>query len=284
MHSTRLIAPGSRELLDFSYADQLASVMLEPGRLSLGNALVEAPKSTLPILFVPGGYHGAWCYAHFIEACDDAGVPSAAIDLRGHGGLEQAPEFPATTLEDYADDLVAAMDWIAQPVVLVGHSMAGLIAPLAAIQRRSLTAGLVLLTPSPPGNMQGAQLVRPVPEDRPISPPSSALAQERFLGGEEIADESELIDRLCPESPRALNQRYRLAIEIDASAINCPVLCVSAGRDTPERHPPGQDSAAAAFYSAEHIHFATSPHSMMYAPGWRNVLDALVKWRNELRQ
>lgn len=284
MHSARLVARAGPAPLDFSYIDQLASIELEPGRLWLGGALVDSPNPTLPLLFVPGGYHGAWCYSHFIQACDDAGIPSAAIDLRGHGGLEQGSDFPATTIDDYSSDLATAMDWLAQPSILVGHSMAGLIAPLAAIQRRGLTAGLALLTPSPPGNMEGAQEVRAIPEGLPVLPPSSTQARERFLGGEALARESELIARLCPESPRALNQRYRLETKIDASAVKCPVLCISAGRDTPERHPPGQDLAVAAFYGAEHLCFPASPHSMMYAPGWQKVFDALIDWRRTLHR
>src|SRR5215813_5709991 len=40
----------------------------------------------VPLLFVHGGWHGAWCWDdHFLDFFADAGYRAVALSLRGHG-------------------------------------------------------------------------------------------------------------------------------------------------------------------------------------------------------
>jgi pimeloyl-ACP methyl ester carboxylesterase len=40
----------------------------------------------VPLLFVHGGWHGAWCWDdHFLDFFADAGYRAVAVSLRGHG-------------------------------------------------------------------------------------------------------------------------------------------------------------------------------------------------------
>jgi pimeloyl-ACP methyl ester carboxylesterase len=67
-----------------------------------------------------------------------------ACDLRGHGKSGRGAEYG---LLDYERDLLAFLEKISGPAVLLGHSLGALIALLCAAQRPDLAQGLVLLDP-----------------------------------------------------------------------------------------------------------------------------------------
>lgn len=230
-----------------------------------------------PVLLVHGAYHGAWCWDKWVERLAEDGRKVYALDLRGHGGLEPDEEFVTSGVAEMVEDVVLAIDAIGGRPVLVGHSLGGLIVVLAALQRR--VAGLLLVCPSPPGNLPGAATVPLVGEDAPCPPLNADQLRERYaphLDAEEAADVAAL---LCAESPRLLNQRYGLQIPVDPKALDpdLPILVVEGGRDDPARHPPGQDAAIAAFYGGEHLRLDDAPHDLMLGPGWRPWFKAI--WR-----
>jgi hypothetical protein len=106
--------------------------------------------------------------------------------------------------------------------------------------------------------------------------------QERFLGGGQGALLEACMARLCAESPRALNERYQLTIEINPARIAAPALVVEAGLDCGERHPPGQDAAIATFLGGEFLHIAGAPHCMMLGSTCVPAFEALRAWRARL--
>ena len=75
------------------------------------------------ILLVPGAFHGAWCWEQVLVKLEHAGVNAFAIDLPGHGD----DPGPFTDLAGDADRLWARIDELDAPVILVGHSYAGVV-------------------------------------------------------------------------------------------------------------------------------------------------------------
>ncbi len=74
-----------------------------------------------------------------------AGFKVATMDLRGHGGSD-------TTFSSYGDaetagDLLALVDLLGGPAVVVGNSMSAAAAVLAAVREPAAVAGLVLIGP-----------------------------------------------------------------------------------------------------------------------------------------
>ena len=70
-------------------------------------------------------------------------LPCIAMDLAGHG---RSPQPSRTTIQDYADDVVALMDAMnIEKAVLIGHSMGGAIAQQIALDYANHVTGLVLL-------------------------------------------------------------------------------------------------------------------------------------------
>lgn len=263
--------------LDFGHIDTMTVRDLSQARLYRGRQ--PAQRDAPVILFVHGGYHGAWCYSAWLHYLERAGLPVAAIDLRGHGGLPQGPAFHDTRVTEFADDVVEACRALDSPVVLAGHSLGGLIVGVAA--SRWPSAGLILLAPSPPGQMPGAAPVTPLPEGAPFGPPPEPTAREKFAPGLEHLDLGPMLSRLCAESPRALNERYRLEVPVDREKIHGPALCIGAGRDLHTLHPPGQDRAVADFYGARYVELPDAVHSMMVTPQWRDGADVILDWYRE---
>jgi len=164
------------------------------------------------------------------------------------------------------------------PVVLLGHSLGALIAMRAAMRLPRL-AGLLLVAPSPPGNMPGVAAVPTVPEGALIPPPGEAVATARFLGGERPGGLDAYRAALSPESPRALNDRYALRVTVDPVRFTAvPTLVVEAGRDDAERHPAGQDAAIARFLGGTHLLLPDMPHCMMLAPWAEEAAAPLIAW------
>lgn len=238
----------------------------------------EAPDDRQPpILLVHGAYHGAWCWDLWVDGLAEASRRVHALDLRGHGGLTPDPDFRTAGVTEMVQDVVAAIDAIDGRPVLVGHSLGGLIVTLAALERP--VAGLMLVCPSPPGNLPGAAKVPLVSEDALSPALTAAQAGERYAPHLDSEDLAAMAARLCAESPRLLNERYDLRIPVDPAAIDrdLPILVVEGGRDDPARHPPGQDAAIAAFLGGRHLRLDEAPHNLMLGPGWRPWFNTI--WR-----
>jgi len=275
MHTTHTPSPliTATDPLDFGAADRLPVLHAGQGRLLIG----ATPQDDRPgLLFVPGAYHGAWCYAHYLDYFAKAGLGCAALDVRGHGAQPQGAAFTSVAIADLGQDVVSALDALPGPTVVVGHSMGALPALLAAGQRP--VAGVVLLAPSPPGDLPGALGLPAVPPDTPRAAPDDSEIRARFLATTPDRDVSEVARRLCAESPQVLNDRYLLRVTVGAESVSAPGLCLEAGLDTHDRHPPGQDQAIARRYGFSHARLAGQPHCMMYADTWQVSAAAILGW------
>ena len=265
--------------LDFSYLDSLPRQPAGQGRLHLGRALGSAagggPDRPV-LLFVHGAHHGAWCFAAYLAFFDAFGIPAAALDLRGHGGLPQNAAFCRQGVAAMAEDVAAACALLGPRVVPVGHSAGALVAAFAAM--RQPIAGLGLLTPSPPGNLPAAALVDSVAEGAPLPVPPLAAAQARYLDETAPRDVSRFHARLCPESPALMNDRYRLRVPIDPRHIAVPGFCLAAGRDSPRTHPSGQDHAVADFFGFSFAELPGAPHCYMLARDWSASAHHIAVW------
>jgi pimeloyl-ACP methyl ester carboxylesterase len=108
-----------------------------------------------PILFVHGGFHGAWCWErHFMPHFAARGHDCHAVSIRDHGASKRTGRDRDWRLADYVADVRWAMEQIDQPPILVGHSLGGTVVQKLAAER-SCTA-MVLLAPSPIGGSNRA--------------------------------------------------------------------------------------------------------------------------------
>jgi pimeloyl-ACP methyl ester carboxylesterase len=232
---------------DFSFPAGTTSVALTHARVFM------TPRGSGPVvLFVHGGFHGAWGWAPVMRLLAERNIPAAAVDLRGHGGLPQNPDFIRAGVTDMSHDVAEAAAAVGGEVLLVGHSLGALVAMAAA--RAVGPRAAIFLAPAPPANIPKLHTLKPFPEGAPVAPPPEARARKWFLQGlRDDADIAPYLARLCPESPALLNDRYCERVHVDPAWIKGPRLCISGARDVSPLHPAGEDQAVAAFYGADMV-------------------------------
>jgi hypothetical protein len=260
---------------DFSYMDTLRLESVGRGRIFFGQVTKSDPDRPI-LLLIHGGHHGAWCYAHYLQYFDNVGIPAAAMDMRGHGGLPQDADLAEQGARELAEDVIAFCQMLARPVIPVCHSAGALVGAVAGEQMRFY--GFGLLAPSPPGQLECLHSLPLVPAGGLIPPPDQEICRHKFLAGEAVIDIRPFIHKLCPESPRLLNDRRSLAIHIDQTRFDMPALCISAGRDRGDLHPEGQDLETAHFFGAEYHCLEAAPHCMMVSAEWRKGADLIADW------
>ena len=82
----------------------------------------------VPLLFVHGGWHGAWCWEdHFLGFFAENGFRAVAVSLRTHGKSVTSQRLRTCSIADYVDDAKTAADQLDDQPVNVGHSMGGFV-------------------------------------------------------------------------------------------------------------------------------------------------------------
>ncbi len=94
-------------------------------------------------VLVHGAWHGAWCWEQVEGHLEDRGAASVAVNLPGRAGDTQS--VAELTLDSYVDRVVAAIDASPEPVVLVGHSLGGLVISQTAERVPDKVSSLVYL-------------------------------------------------------------------------------------------------------------------------------------------
>lgn len=157
-------------------------------RLNIGPALDEAIATTDYLLssstphkvsnmgrqtfvFVHGAWHGSWAFDALISRLQRAGHVALAIDTLGRAGDPQ--DAAGITLQKHAQHIASICQAQVRPVVLVGHSLGGIMITQAAEIAPSAIRKLVYLSAFLPTNGQAAiDLVPPyVPDWLDPQPP-----------------------------------------------------------------------------------------------------------------
>lgn len=162
-------------------------------------AIDEVGEGGRGLLLVHGFTGGRVDFADHLDALAEAGWWAVAPDLRGHGESWHPEEESGYSFEHYARDvwaLVDALGW--DRLVLLGHSMGGMIAQVAAAQRPEALDGLVLMDTT-----HG-----PLGIDREIAALGAQIARE---GG--MASLKEAMDALAGDGPLGTPAGERLLAE-----------------------------------------------------------------------
>lgn len=95
-------------------------------------------------VLVHGAWHGAWCWFKTTPLLEKLGHKVITLDLPAHG-IDKSPT-ASVTLKAYTDRVVEVLDSCPEPVILVGHSMGGIVITEAAQSRPDKVSKLVYLT------------------------------------------------------------------------------------------------------------------------------------------
>jgi pimeloyl-ACP methyl ester carboxylesterase len=247
--------------------------MTDKPRLEVLSRVPDRPSGKPTLLFVHGLGHGAWCWEHWLSAAAEAGHPAHALSLRGHGG--SGGNVVRARLGQYVDDVVRTAETLSGPVVLVGHSLGGLVVQ-KALTRYAAVAG-VLVAPIPPHPAAGSLLAvaRQHPGDalRMMAGRTLPLRPE-YLFEELDPDEARRHAARCgAESPIA---QFQLLLHRPARSTGVPMLVLATPDD---RLLPISDARRTArWYGAELREYPGMGHDLMLDRRWREPLDAMLAW------
>lgn len=127
-----------RRLLGATGGLVLGGPVLAAGRRRAAAAAGGVPAH---FLLVHGALHGAWCWYKVVAGLEGAGHRVTAVDLPS-AGIDGVPA-ASVTLQAQVDRVVAVLDALGEPVVLVGHSAGGPVISMAADARPALVEKLV---------------------------------------------------------------------------------------------------------------------------------------------
>ncbi len=101
-------------------------------------------------VLIHGAWHGSWCWSDVVTLLEQAGHKVIAPDLPSHGN-DKTP-IREVTVQSYTDRVCEVVKAQTDPVILVGHSMGGVVITQAAEQCPDKIEKLVYLCAFLPGN------------------------------------------------------------------------------------------------------------------------------------
>ena len=174
---------------------------------------------TKHVVLIHGGFSRGEQLAPARAAFEERGYTAHTPTLRYHElpSHEGAMKIASLSLRDYTDDLVAFVNSLDSPPLLVGHSMGGLLAQLVAARTRQ--AGLVAACPAPaagifgitPTNLRAClpHLLRPRPWTKPWRPPTFEQFR-RWIANTQTEDIAREIYTVWSANPGAMSGKCSL--------------------------------------------------------------------------
>ncbi|HME76718.1 MAG TPA: alpha/beta hydrolase [Mycobacterium sp.] len=240
----------------------------------------------VPLLFVHGAWHAAWCWdEHFLGFFADKGYRAMALSFRGHGNSPTHTPLRTCSVADYLEDLSSVADSLTTRPVVIGHSMGGFIVQ-KYLESHDAPAGVLMTSMPPQGNLgSGLRWIRQHPwhftkilitgKSLPyINTPE--LARERFFSAQ--MPESQVVDyaaRLQEESARIGVDCLVLRLP-RPKRVTTPLLVLGAHDDG--AHTRKEVRATARAYRTEAEFFPNMGHNMMLEPGWAVVAERIHTW------
>lgn len=201
-----------------------------PGTLRVDVHDVANPVLTVVCLHGLG--LGPWFWEPWLPLFRAAGIRVLAASLPGHAGDDTN-----ASLDDAVAATVATLDSLSGPVALVGHSVGGLVAQLAARGRE--VHALALVAPLPPGQVRwlpergevasGLGLLPSLLTGRPVKVSWEAYRRSGLATLPEAAAR-EVYGRIGAWPNRMVRDLVRPP-RIEVDAVRCPVLVVLGKED-----------------------------------------------------
>src|ERR1700761_7236212 len=244
------------------------------------------------IVMVHGAFCGGWSFEHFRTPFEAAGFEVIAPDLRGHTASAPHSAVIGVSVRDYVADIARICDAQAEPPVLLGHSMGGLVAQLAA--RRAKIRALVLLAPSPPWGVVGSSLEEAATAfgvqiaglfSTGALEPDRGLMRAYSLDRMPKAEREATVARLRPESAMAVRETLNwwldpfMTTSVGPGAIAAPSLVIAGQDDVVHSSATGR--AVAERIGATFKVMPGMSHWLVGEAGWEDVAETALRWLSD---
>lgn len=237
------------------------------------------------VIMVHGAFCGGWAFDGFKAPFEAAGYRVLTPTLGGRGGLSRA----TASMSDFAAGVAELIRDQDQPPILIGHSLGGLVAQIAAAKAR--VRALILLAPSAPWGVQGGTIEEAVsavslyalgPFWLQSVDPDYGIAKAYSLNRLERDQRKQVFAQMTRESGRALWETLNwwldpfMTTSVSPGRIRAPVLGVAGGGDVV--HPPATVRRTVERLGGEVQVFEAMSHWLVSEPGWEEVAQACLAW------
>ncbi len=244
-----------------------------------------------PVLMLHGAFCGGWAFDAFRGPFESTGFAVHAPTLRHHEPNANLKKLASTSLTDYAGDLLGQVDELAEPPILIGHSLGGLLAQMIAARRPVRAA--VLIAPCAPWGvlpttffeMASAQTLLLAGDYwNTVLKPDYGVAAAHSLDRLPRAERKAVFDRFVPESGLATFEilswglDVRRASHVLARKVTCPLLCLSGSED--KINPASTVRRVAERYEGRAVFEELDgfSHWPIGEPGWETVAARAISW------
>jgi hypothetical protein len=244
----------------------------------------------VPVLFVHGAWHGAWCWQeNFTGYFAERGFDCYSFSMRGHGKSGCEGVFHLSSVDHYVRDLESVVRQIGMEPVLVGHSMGGLVVQRYLMEHGAPAAALMASVP--PYGIMGfvLRVARRHPRtflkflftlNPRVAVSTRELVDDLFFSAETAP---ECVDRcfseIGTESSRAAIEMMAVRFPRAGKVGDVPVLVL--GGEDDKVFTTREVRATARAYGVEPRIFEAMGHDMMLDAGWRDAADVIINWLEE---
>jgi pimeloyl-ACP methyl ester carboxylesterase len=243
----------------------------------------------LPIVMIHGAFCGGWAFEKFREPFEAKGHAVLTPDLPGHESAGPRRPVAGLSMSDYARSTAELIRAQTCPPIVVGHSLGGLVAQLAAA--KAPVAGLILLAPSAPW---GVTVTSPEEAASALSlyalgpfwslpiDPSRDAARHYMLDKVPRDERRAIYARMTPESGRALFETLNWWLDpfmttlVPASGVRAPVLGIAGGADA--IHPVATVRQTVERLGGRLRVAAGASHWLAGEPGWEVIARDCLDW------
>ena len=251
----------------------------------------------VPILFVHGAWHGAWCWVpHFLPYFAQQGYAVHALSFRAHGTSAGRERLRGKRIAQYAEDLAQVAAQLGQPPIIIAHSMGTLVAQ-KYLEKHTAPA-TVLLAPVPPQGVIATTLRIAGRHLGPFLHANATLSLYPLIATNKLARDAFFSadmpeDQVTTYQQQMQDEAYLAFLDMIIFNLSRPKqvqqrnptmpLLVLGGADD-HIFPPREVQATAKKYGTTAEIFPHMAHDMMLETGWQTVADKIIGWLGEMNK
>jgi len=184
------------------------------------------------LLFVHSAGHGSWMWKNFLCYFAERNYDCWAINLRGHYLSDPVSDWAAVGAKEYLDDIDQAVKNIGNNIVLIGHSMSGML--ILKYGESKTLKGLIVSQSGPPKSIlqkRGIEIKRTMPKggsrlltEKSILPLQDREMVQAMLFDKDNVDEDAIncvLKHMGEESLRAGVEIMNM--DVDPAKISAPI-------------------------------------------------------------
>jgi pimeloyl-ACP methyl ester carboxylesterase len=259
------------------------------GNLALEHSYDDAAHKDVQLLFVHSSGHGSWMWKNFLPYFAQRHYDSWALNLRGHHFSDPVNDWADVGVKEYLEDIDQAVKKIGNNIVLIGHSMSGLL--ILKYAEFNTLKGLIVSQSGPPRSIlqkRGMEIKGSMPKggqrlptDKARLPMKDRDMVKAVLFDKGNVDEEVItfvLENLGEESLRAGAEIMQM--EVDPANISAPVYVLGFDSSKIGMHVPIDVNKILAeeFKARDYKVIEPGGHDYMLEKNWQDFARQFETW------